>query len=417
MARDATLTGAYGLVRRRYFAVLVVFLVAVNALTFLYHASSAAVFNVLSDITGVGLIAYSSFVLLSVTGRAGASFRFVVWATAMVGLSFLANMTVASPIDSVKYLAIYVFYAAGRALPGRPSTAQTTGVCMLAALPIVFMLIGSSKVYPPDSVAYLPNANTASLYFSSVLFALAAQLKSGALILQFVNAALMNKIGPALATIGAIVIWLIVPIRRGSYLVAMTVLAVLVAAVIGAQMLGALDRLATTFNSILLFVNLDPATVAAMPYKDLVEWTGTKDLSAFFRIIHWANIWDIFTNQGVITFLFGYGAGQTRYLAYAPLAPHNDYLRILAEYGALNLAVFITFLYHVVGRIRLMQARVLFIVFLIYMLSENLLDNFTSMALYFAYAGRMAAPELRLVRPRRRRLIERDVSDVSPRPA
>jgi hypothetical protein len=417
MATAATLMGKYSGVRRKYFVVLVAFLAAVNALTFLYHASSAVAFNVLSDITSVSLIAYSTYVLLSVTGRAGASFRFVVWATALVGVSFLANMTVASPIDSVKYLAIYIFYAAGRAMPGRPSAAETSGLYMLAALPLLFMLTGSSKIYPPDSVAYLPNANTASLYFSSVLFALAPLLKSGALILQFLNAALMNKVGPALATIAAITTWLIVPVRRGSYLVATIVAAALVAAVIVAHMLGALDRLVTGSNSIRLIIDLDPATVAAMPYKDLVELTGTKDLSAFFRIIHWANIWNVFTTQGVMTFLFGYGAGQTRYLAYAPLAPHNDYLRILAEYGALNLAVFVAFLYHVLGRIKLMQARVLFIVFLIYMVSENLLDNFTSMALYFAYAGRMAAPELRLVRPRRERLIERDVSDVSPRPA
>jgi hypothetical protein len=88
-------------------------------------------------------------------------------------------------------------------------------------------------------------------------------------------------------------------------------------------------------------------------------------------------------------------------------------LRVLAEYGAINLACFVMFLWRVVSGMRLMQARVLFIVLLIYMFSENLLDNFTSMALYFAFAGRMAAPELRLVPRPGERIIERDASDVS----
>src|SRR4029078_3867644 len=60
MASAATLMGKYSGVRRKYFVVLVAFLAAVNALTFLYHASSAVAFNVLSDITSVSLIAYST---------------------------------------------------------------------------------------------------------------------------------------------------------------------------------------------------------------------------------------------------------------------------------------------------------------------------------------------------------------------
>jgi hypothetical protein len=289
---------------------------------------------------------------------------------------------------------------------------------MLAALPILFMLIGHSKIYPAESVAYLPNANTGALYFSSILFALAPLLKTGALILQFVNAALMNKVGAAVATILAIALWFVVPVRKGSVVIAAIALMILIAGGVVAHMAGAFDRLVTAYRNVLLIIDLEPATIAAMPYKELVELTGTKDLSAFFRIIHWANIWHIYTSHGFMTFLFGYGAGQTRYLAYAPLAPHNDYLRILAEYGVLNLGLFIAFIYHALSRMGLMQGRVLFVVFMIYMFSENLLDNFTSMALYFAYAGRMAAPELRLVVPRRReRLTDGDVSDVSPTPA
>jgi hypothetical protein len=398
--------------RSRYLLVLVCLLVVLNIFTFVYHLSAAVVFNLLGDVTSVVLIPYSAWALVSRAGRISASFGLIVWPTLLIGLSFLANIAVASPIDSLKYLAIYIFYAAGRALPGRSTMAETTGLYVLAALPIAFMAIGSSRIYPPGSMAYLPNANTMALYFSSVLFALAPRLKSGSLILQFINAALMNKVGPAVATIAAIAIWLLVPLRKSSVIIAIIIALSIPAGVI-AHMLGAFDRLVIAYQNISLIIQLEPGTIAAMPYKALVELTGTKDLSAFFRVIHWANIWDVYSSRGVMTFLFGYGAGQTKVLAYSPLPPHNDYLRVLAEYGAINLACFVMFLWRVVSGMRLMQARVLFIVLLIYMFSENLLDNFTSMALYFAFAGRMAAPELRLVPRPGERIIERDASDVS----
>ncbi|MBN9002871.1 MAG: hypothetical protein J0H75_12690, partial [Rhizobiales bacterium] len=55
------------------------------------------------------------------------------------------------------------------------------------------------------------------------------------------------------------------------------------------------------------------------------------------------------------------------------------------------LAIFVGFLVHIRGALKTAPARVLFVVLCIYFFSENLLDSFTSMTLFFAYAGRMAA--------------------------
>jgi O-antigen ligase len=128
-----------------------------------------------------------------------------------------------------------------------------------------------------------------------------------------------------------------------------------------------------------------------MTYKQLIELTGTTDLSAFFRIIHWTNIFEYYSTQGLVGLLFGYGAGQSGVIAVIPMPPHNDYLRVLAEYGFLNFLVFVFFVASVAMSLRLQAARILFTVLLIYFLSENLLDNFTSMALFFSYAGRFAS--------------------------
>jgi hypothetical protein len=145
-----------------------------------------------------------------------------------------------------------------------------------------------------------------------------------------------------------------------------------------------------------------------MSYQELVLFTGSTDLSGFFRLIHWTNIWDLYANGSIGTVIFGYGAGETAALTYAGLVPHNDYLRVLAEYGPINLAIFVCFLAYVRSGLTSGAAKVLFLVLCIYFFSENLVDSFTSMALFFAYAGRMtesagagkpAKVGLRLVEP------------------
>jgi O-antigen ligase len=128
-----------------------------------------------------------------------------------------------------------------------------------------------------------------------------------------------------------------------------------------------------------------------MSYKNLVLLTGSTDLSGFFRLIHWTNIWDLYSSGSIGTWIFGYGPGETPALTYAGMVPHNDYLRILVEYGPLNLVIFVCFLAHVRAELTMDAAKILFVVLCIYFLSENLLDSFTSMTLFFAYAGRMTA--------------------------
>jgi O-antigen ligase len=91
--------------------------------------------------------------------------------------------------------------------------------------------------------------------------------------------------------------------------------------------------------------------------------------------------------------LFGYGASQTGVLTVLPLPPHNDYLRVLAEYGLLNFLVFAIFVFTIVFSLKDRAAKTMYTVLLIYFLSENLIDNFTSMTLFFSYAGRFTAPK------------------------
>ncbi|WP_298952498.1 O-antigen ligase family protein [uncultured Methylobacterium sp.] len=387
LPHDGTLDSVLGRRPRRgnYFLVLCIGLVVLNLSTFAYHLTGASAFNLVSNALGVGLMAYSVLELLRAGARGRTGARFLLLASAAALPSLLLNAPDVSAVDVLKYLSVFIFFAAGQCHRGPSLSVEGYAYIVLAAAPILFMGIGASRIYDREAVGYLPNANTAVLYMSSILFAASQMLGNRAIILQLVNAAVMNKIGALAATLGAVALWIAFPIRKEAIVGGTVVVVVCIAAL----MLGAFDRAIGVFETLSFVFKVDPRAVASMPYKELVQLTGATDLSAFFRLIHWSNILDLYSS-GIDTLLFGYGAGQTPALTFAGLVPHNDYLRILAEYGPASLFVFVCFLVHVRGSLDSGPAKVLFLVLCIYFFSENLIDNFTSMALFFAHAGRMS---------------------------
>jgi len=383
---------------RTYFAVFCISLVALNVLTFLYHLSAVSIFNIASNAISIVLIAYSVRPIFRAPRVDAASRVFLIAAVVMTVLSLIGNLKVASMADGLKYLSIYIFYAAGRACGGQIRPIELRCVYVLGALPLIFLVTGSSKVFEGESFfseifAYLPNANTAVLYFSALLFAVAKLYGDRIILFQFVNALLMNRIGAVLATVVAVCLWIAFPLRRESIIGFVVVGG---AAAIGV-LLGAFDRAIGAIDNLLLVFSIEPSRVYSMSFTELVQLTGSTDLSAFFRLIHWSNVLDLYSSGSIGTLLFGYGAGQTAPLTYAALVPHNDYLRVLAEYGPFNLIIFASFLLHIRNGLTTGATKVLFVVLCIYFFSEILLDNFTSMAIYFAYAGRFTASSRRPV--------------------
>ncbi|MDH2399009.1 O-antigen ligase family protein [Bradyrhizobium sp. SSUT18] len=377
----------------RFFVVTCFGLVFLNCLTFIYHFTGSSVFNVLSNSISLLLISWSAYHVL--VGRESSGFYkiLLILACAFTGMSYLVNFGAFELSDGLKLLSIYSFYVAGRTTPERLHQSEKRCIYALAALPLIFKVVGQTKVYTgieyPDVFSYFPNTNTAALYFSALFFALSPWFGNKVLIAQFANAAIMNRVGPALATIVAVGLWSFFPLRPQVF----AALLLLAIASLGAYAFGALDRLITGLNAIALIWSLDPSTVARMSTKQLIDLTGTTDMSAFFRITHWTNIWQIYSSLGLGGILFGYGASQTGVLTVLPLPPHNDYLRVLAEYGLLNCVIFVVFVFSIMFSLKERAAKTMYTVLVIYFLSENLIDNFTSMTLFFSYAGRFTSPK------------------------
>lgn len=377
--------------KQHYFVVVAASLVISNILVFAYHLLDNELYYVSSNAISVALIAYSIVYMINSKIINAAGMTYMLLAASLTSISFVFNWQKASMADSTKYVAIYILFIAGQSCIDRYRPLELRCIYILGILPFVFWLIaGNSGIYAAlgydQAFAYFGSRNAAALYFSALLFALGQRYGSRTLLFQFINIALANKIGVAVATVAAIFFWFA---RKESVLA----IFIFIVCALLAAFAGVFDRTLLAFEN--LFQSLEYGFNVSVSFAELVKMTGTTDLSVFFRIIHWSDIISIYTSQDIGHILFGYGAGQTPFISRLEFTPHNDYLRVLAEYGILNFIVFICFLYYVLKGLKTKVSRVFFTILLIYFGSENLLDSFTSMAFYFAYAGRfMGAGEI-----------------------
>jgi O-antigen ligase len=132
---------------------------------------------------------------------------------------------------------------------------------------------------------------------------------------------------------------------------------------------------------------LDVQTVS---YGQLVELLGTADLSFLFRIKHWLNLAELYRNASAYEWLFGLGIGSSVQLSSIGLVPHNDYLRMWFECGILGLAGFAGMIGVIAYQCGRRWESVPLFIIAFYFISENLVNNYLAMAIFYFCAGTLA---------------------------
>jgi hypothetical protein len=122
-------------------------------------------------------------------------------------------------------------------------------------------------------------------------------------------------------------------------------------------------------------------------YAELVLLLKTSDLSFVFRLKHWVDLLSLWGQSDLYHWLFGFGVGSSVRDSDERLVPHNDYLRLLFEFGLVTLLAFVAVLALVFVRLGRRWEVVPFLTMVIYMFSENLIHNFTAMAFMFFSVG------------------------------
>lgn len=145
-------------------------------------------------------------------------------------------------------------------------------------------------------------------------------------------------------------------------------------------------RVKPVIDSLQLLISsrIDLETVT---YADLVSLLKTQDLSFLFRLKHWYNIYNVFLAGDWQNWIFGFGSGSSVQLTSIHLVPHNDYIRCVFEFGILTFIGFLTLLVTSVRAIGRGWSLVPVLAVCIYFFSENLINNYIAMVLYFFSVG------------------------------
>lgn len=147
-----------------------------------------------------------------------------------------------------------------------------------------------------------------------------------------------------------------------------------------------LDRLRPVLDSYRLLAD-ERINLSTVSYGELVSKLGTSDLSFIFRLKHWLDLLSLYADGDGYQMMLGRGVGAAARLSEIRLVPHNDYLRLLFECGPASLLGLLLLLATALKDIGRRWAAVPLLAVCIYFFSENLINNFLAMVLFFFSLG------------------------------
>ncbi len=162
-----------------------------------------------------------------------------------------------------------------------------------------------------------------------------------------------------------------------------SVLVLIVVAAAGARFLESGERIVRQAQ--VISENVGAAVRADdLEYGELAVQYGGSATSGVWRISMWSRVVRQYLGGGPVVWAIGNGVGASREIF--GVLPHNDYLRMLTDAGALGLFAFLGFLISTWRRMR-PESRYVLLMFVIYSFSENNLDNFLFMTLLMVFLG------------------------------
>jgi hypothetical protein len=143
-----------------------------------------------------------------------------------------------------------------------------------------------------------------------------------------------------------------------------------------------------------LLDNYSIYTLHEVSYLEAINTGGSPgEISFLFRIKHWANIINHFMSCDIMTILFGVGADNMQNITLIKIRPHNDHLRLLVEFGVLFYVSFSFIIYKLYKLLKKNNSDLMLVPFisvLLYMFTENLIDNFPALVIFCTTLGMLA---------------------------
>lgn len=129
--------------------------------------------------------------------------------------------------------------------------------------------------------------------------------------------------------------------------------------------------------------------LADLNFGKAVELTGSSDLSFLFRIKHWSDIIQYYSDDLWLYQLFGIGIGNIQNVTKMQLVAHNDFLKLFVEFGPIYLLVYIILMTKILKEVIKYNkfVSIFFVTIFVYFGTENLMNNFLAMSFFYYYLG------------------------------
>lgn len=262
---------------------------------------------------------------------------------------------------------------------------------LLMGVPLVFwgvqLVFGMTAYGSGQDVAFFPNRNTAALYAVTLiaLYNVLAVNPVQNIWIYMIVAFLFGSLGVLFAVLLSL-IFTVVNKKTWKYLV------FFFCGIVGFYLIfhdiGIFARLNAVFSSLGLVLD-GSVDLYNVSYGDIVRKLNSTDLSFIFRLKHWLELFYVYLNGGISELLFGFGVGSTVGMTVSNLIPHNDYLRLLLEMGGVTLLGFLSLMILIVSATWRRWEAVPLLAVILYFFSENLINSYASMMIFYFSAGVM----------------------------
>lgn len=365
-------------------------------------ATGSGLIKALANAAAIGIfilaLANWAFYKSSVKIQTAQAFSLTLFYVGILGSTVL-NFRSSEFVDVIKIAIAPFFVVIGASLAMETSKwsikehgtkALFWGLILLPLLAILIQLATGARDFSENKqIGFFANRNNAGLYAICVLSFYCVLTEK-----PLTWPILYLGVGLMFGTLGlflAVVLALFLSTGRAIHLA------------IGAVVLVALLLLVSTFPDIGSKLRIKPVVdsigllasgridLETVTYADLVRLLNTQDLSFLFRLKHWYNLFNIFINGDTFNYLFGFGSGASVELSTINLVPHNDYIRVFFEFGLIAFAGFIGLLASIIYSIPRGWTLTPLLIVVIYFFSENLINNYLAMMLFFLSLGVLTA--------------------------
>lgn len=250
------------------------------------------------------------------------------------------------------------------------------------------MAIWGAQFREGESISIFANRNNAALYaiVLSILFLVLGISRRWLITYLLLVAVLFGTLGVFVAVTLSIFI-VSLSRKNAGYLLALPLALLLL--LTAAPNLPVFERLLHLGEGLVyLFTIGEIRHILEMSYGELSELMGgSSDVSFFFRIKHWLELFQTYAGGTLMSIFFGRGVGSSVLETSLELVPHNDYLRYLYECGIAPFLGFLILNLRILVDIGRNYFAIPFITISIYFFTENLINNFLAMMLYYFLAG------------------------------